>query len=76
MVVLISFYKDKILSPYGWDGEYLIDFFDVLGDDPLIVVEEIKKTGNMPRSFNSTFLSLITKVIFPGTFDESIHISL
>jgi hypothetical protein len=53
-----------------------LGFFDLLGDDLLRVVEEVRTSGKVMGSFNSTFISLIPKVDKLGTFDDFRPISL
>jgi hypothetical protein len=36
--------------------DFYIEFFDLLGEDLLKVVEEVRISGTMPLSFNSTLL--------------------
>lgn len=45
--VISSFKKDKIPRPDGWTTKFFEDFFDVVGDDLLQAVEEVRLTGKM-----------------------------
>jgi hypothetical protein len=67
--VLNSFKKDRSPGLDGWTVEFYIEFFDLLGEDLLRVVEEVRTFGRVHVSFNSTFISLIPKVDCPKTFD-------
>jgi hypothetical protein len=40
--VLGTFGKDKSPGPDGWTVEFYIDFFDMLGEDLLWVVEDVQ----------------------------------
>jgi len=42
--------------------EFFISFFDLLGQDLLRVVEEVRLNGRVLPNFNSTFLALIPKM--------------
>lgn len=59
--VLSSFQKDKSPGPDGWSIEFFLDLFEVLGNDLRQVVEDSRITGQIPTSFNSTFIALIPK---------------
>jgi hypothetical protein len=59
--ILHTFQKDKSHRPDGWRIEFYLGFFDVLGKDLLVVVEEYWRVGNIHAPFNSTFISLIPK---------------
>ena len=59
--VMISFQKDKIPGPDGWNIEFFLGFFYFLGHDILRLVEEIRLAGQMPLSLNCTFITLIPK---------------
>jgi len=56
--------------------EFYLDFFEVVGQDLLKVVEEIQLTGKVPGNTNSTFISLIPKLDYPENFDGYKPISL
>ena len=47
---------DKLLS-------FFADVFDVLGDDLLCVLEQIRLSRKMPGGYNSTFIALIPKLL-------------
>jgi hypothetical protein len=59
--VMRSFQKEKIRGPYGWTIECFLGFSDLLGQDILRLVEEIRLLGQMPLSLNCTFITLIPK---------------
>eukprot|EP01018_Ginkgo_biloba_P022601 Gb_35090 [translate_table: standard] len=60
-IVLTSFKKDKSLGPDGWTIEFYSGFYDLLEEDLLRVIEEVKNSGKVSRSLNATFLDLIPK---------------
>jgi hypothetical protein len=53
-----SIQKDKNLESYGQPIEFYFGFFDLIGEDLLLVVEE---SGKASRAINSTFLAMIPK---------------
>jgi hypothetical protein len=53
-----------------------LDFFEVLGEDILKAVEEIRLSRKVPGCFNSTFIALIPKLDCPENFDGYRIISL
>jgi hypothetical protein len=52
---LNSYKKYRSPGPYGWTMEFYIEFFDLLGEDLLRVVEEVTIFGRVLIYFNSTF---------------------
>jgi hypothetical protein len=70
------FQTSKIPGPYGWTIEFFLGFFDLLGQDILRLVEEIRLTGQIPLSLNSTFITLIPKKDNPDSLDDFKPISL
>lgn len=50
--------------------EFYLGFFELLGDDLLMVVEEVRTTLRVLRSFNDTFIPLIPKVYYLETYDR------
>jgi hypothetical protein len=58
---LKGFSSSKSLGSDGWTIEFFQEFFDLLGNDILDMVEETKKKGKVSGSMNETFLSLIPK---------------
>jgi hypothetical protein len=55
-LVLSSFKRDKSLGSHGWLIEFYIEFYDLLEEGLLRVIEEVKISGKVPRTFNTTFL--------------------
>jgi hypothetical protein len=45
--VLKGFAKDKSLGPDGWTVEFFLHFFDMVGPDLLVVVEETRIRGEV-----------------------------
>jgi hypothetical protein len=74
--VLKSFAKDKSPGPDGWTVEFLIHFFDLIGDDLLELVEDSIIRGTVNKSINATFLTLIPKVNNPTSFGDFRPIAL
>jgi hypothetical protein len=74
--VLTTFKKDKSLGPDRWTVEFYLSFFELLGEDLLWVVEEVRLSGKVPRNINATFISLIPKVDCLETFEGFQPISL
>jgi hypothetical protein len=52
MFVMNSFQKEKILGPDKWPIEFFNDFFDVIGEDLMCMIEEVRKSGDVPISLN------------------------
>jgi len=76
LYVMSSFKKDRSLGLDGWTIELFLDFFDLLGEDLLQVVEEFRSSRNVHVNINTTFIALIFKVDFPKTFERFRPISL
>jgi len=74
--VLFKFKKEKSPGLDGWTFEFFTYFFDIFGQDPLDMVEEMRRLGSMVGILNSTFLTLIPKANKPKTFDDFFPISL
>lgn len=45
---LSTFHKDKSPNPYGWTVEFYLGFVEVLGDNLLQVVEEMRSFSKAP----------------------------
>jgi hypothetical protein len=74
--ILKAFACDKSPSPDGWTVEFFLYFFDLVGADLLGMVEESRKTGDVIKALNTTFLVLIPKSSKPSNFDDFRPISL
>jgi hypothetical protein len=74
--VLSKFKVDKSPGPDGWTVEFFKDFFDIVGEDLLEMVEESRKKGFISGALNSTFITLIPKVNKPHLFGDFHLISL
>jgi hypothetical protein len=74
--VLHNFQKNKIPGLDGWNIEFYLSFYDLIGKDLLVVVEESHREGHMHAPLNSTFISLIPKSNTPQCMDEFRPISL
>ena len=64
------FSKDKSRGPDGWPMEFYNFFFELIGQDLLLAIEECQLSCRMSEFFNSTFLALFFKVDKPLTFHE------
>ena len=76
LYALSSFKKDRSPGPNCWTVEFYIEFLDLLGEDLLRFVEEVRTCRRVPVSFNSTFISLIQNVDYLDTFDGFRPISI
>lgn len=76
LAAINSFKKAKSPGLDGWTTEFFADFFEVLSEDMLRVVKEVRLSGRMSWSYNSTFIALIPKVDYPTSFDKLQPISL
>jgi len=74
--ILLLFKKERSPGPDGWTSEFFIFFFDLVGEDLLLLVEDSRLKGKISRSLNATFLVLIPKKDSPRTFFEYRPISL
>ena len=63
--VLSKFTKYKILGPDGWPMEISISFLDIIIKEIIEMVELSRRESTMFGSINSTFTSLIQKIIQP-----------
>ena len=76
MLVLKGFKASKIHGPNGWTAKFFLDFFDILSDELVEMIEESRKKGRVSRALNATFLSLIPKSQNPENFGDYRPISL
>eukprot|EP01018_Ginkgo_biloba_P020451 Gb_39782 [translate_table: standard] len=74
--ILSTFRKDRSLGPDGWTANFFLDFFDLLSDDLLRVVEEVRMLGRVPANISATFISMIPKVDYLDFFEGFRPISL
>jgi mannosylglycoprotein endo-beta-mannosidase len=74
--ILKGFTKDKSPGPDGWNVEFFLHYFELVGDDLLGMVEESRHNGDVIKSLNSTFLVLIPKANIPTSFGDYRPISL
>lgn len=74
--ILHQFKKYESPDPNGWTIEFFMGFFNILGEDLLRVVEEIRISGRLLSGIKSTFLTLIPKVEKPKEFGDFLPISL
>lgn len=74
--VLEDFEKAKSPGPIDWNVEFFLDFFNLLGKDFLVVVEESRLNGMVSDALNATFLNLIPKKDRPENFQYFRPISL
>ena len=64
------------MSPNGWPVEFYLGFYDLIGKDLLMVVEESRREGFIHAPLNSMFIDLIPKKDNPGKFEDFKPISL
>ena len=76
LATLQSLQQDKISGHDGYPDEFYLGFYDFLGGDLLMVVEESRREGFKHPLLNSTFLALIPKKYSLGKFEDSRPISL
>jgi hypothetical protein len=50
----------------GWTIEFYLFFFELLGEDIIWVVEEVRMSRKVSRNINATFIALIPKVDYPN----------
>jgi hypothetical protein len=74
--VLHSFQKNKSPRPDGWTIEFFLGFYDLIGKDVLVVVEESCREGHIHAPLNVTFIALIPKSDSPQHLDDFRPISL
>jgi hypothetical protein len=67
---LDTFQKRQNSGPDGWTIDFYRYFFELVGKDLLLVLEEIRKEGKIKQAFNTTFLALIPKIDLPATFED------
>jgi hypothetical protein len=75
-VILDFFKKDKSPIPYAWTMEFFNGFYDLLEEDFLWVVEEVRMSSEVLGAINSTFLALVPKKDTTNSFDDFMPISL
>jgi len=68
--------KDKSPGPDGWNAEFFLQFWDLLGPEVLALVEESRTTGHVSGGLNSTFIALIPKISKAISFNDYRPISL
>ena len=74
--ILKGFKKDKSPGPDGWPVEFFLAFFDLVGRDLVLAVEQARLLTKVTGALNSTFLTLIPKCEKPLTFADFQPISL
>jgi hypothetical protein len=74
--ILFLFKKERSPGPDGWTTEFFTHFFDLVGSDLLLMVEDARVKGKISSSLNSTFLVLIPKEDNPTSFNDFRPISL
>jgi hypothetical protein len=74
--VLKGFKKDKSPGPDGWSVEFYLEFFELLKNDLVEMIEEIRVSGIVPPVLNATFIAIIPKVGKPESFQDFRPISL
>jgi hypothetical protein len=74
--VLKAFAKDKSRGPDGWIVDFFLHYFNMVGEELLVVVEELSRRGEVIKALNLTFLVLIPKVNKPLIFGDFRPIAL
>lgn len=62
--------SEKAPGPNGFTFEFFKKFRNLLGDDVFAAVSEFVSSGTVPRGCNSSFITLIPKVLDPKLFDR------
>lgn len=75
-LTLQYFWKSKNLSPDGWKYEFFVEFFDLVCEDLLRMVEESRKEGIFYESLSETFIDLILKSSNPNRLSVFRQVSL
>eukprot|EP00253_Pinus_taeda_P021811 PITA_21811 len=70
------FKRDRGPRLDSWPVDFYLTFFDILGPDLLVVVEECQTGGRLHDPINSTFIALIPKLDSPLSFNDFHPISL
>jgi hypothetical protein len=73
---LKGFKCSKSPGPDGWTVEFFLAFFDIVGNELLEVVEELRMLGKVSGAMNATFIALIPKSDKPDSFGGFRPISL
>ena len=74
--VVFSFSPDKAPGPDGFTTLFYQSYWNIIGWDLLVVVEESRRSKNMLKYFNTTNISIIPKIKDPQTFADFRPISL
>ena len=74
--VLRGFKEDKSPGSDGWPVEFFLAFYDLVGEELVMAVEQARLQGKVSGALNSTFLTLIPKCEKPLTCDDFRPISL
>lgn len=75
-IIINKMPKENNPRPDGWTQELFDTFFDILGKDLLLDVEESRNTCYISGALNSTFFALIPKVRKPSSFHDFKPIAL
>jgi hypothetical protein len=59
--VIKGFTKEKIHGPDGWTVELYLQYFDLMGQDLLDVIEDSRNRGIVNKQLNNTFIVLVPK---------------
>ena len=58
---LAQFSKHKSPDPDGCPTEFFLHFFDLMGEEITLLINESRRLGSIPGSLNATFLVLMPK---------------
>jgi len=75
-IILKSCAKDKSPGPDGWNVEFFLQFWDLIGAEVLELVEESRLAGHVSGGLNSTFIALIPKISKATSYNDFRPISL
>jgi hypothetical protein len=75
-IVLQSFQKNEISGPDGWNIEFYLSLYELIGKYLQGLVEDSHREGRMNAPLNLNFISLISNKYNPQCMDEFIHFSL
>ena len=74
--MVFNFPPDKAPSPNGFSALFYQSYWDIIGWHLLVSIEEYRKSKSMLKYFNTTNISIISKIKDPQTFVDFRPISL
>jgi len=67
---------DKSPGPHGFSFEFIRRFWDIIGNDFVLAIQEFFTSGSFPKGCNASFIALIPKVVSPKLVKDFRPISL